>query len=248
MKKTQKKPLKKKPTKKKVVKKAITKKKPAKKAVTKKPVKKKVVKKTPTKKPLKKAVAKKALSPKSPPKKGGLLKVGQKALKALSFRKKSPAPQSMALKSPQGEKEKKALKAPLPKTKKPEKSKSQSPSLRHCEQELAKLLEKEKEEKMILKDMKGRTYCVVENCDYPAIVENHCRVHFFGLFEIIKKKKEILAEDLLTKNYETLKERYSPVVLDYLFKDLSSEKNFKMAMKKFEEEEESLESEEAFSD
>ena len=85
--------------------------------------------------------------------------------------------------------------------------------------------------------MKGRTYCVVENCDYPALVEQHCRIHYFGLFKNIQKKKLILEQDLLTKDYKDLMDKYSPVVLDYLLKDLASDKNFNSAMKHFNDEE-----------
>ena len=98
------------------------------------------------------------------------------------------------------------------------------------------MLEQEKEEKLVLKDMEGRTYCTVENCDYPALVENYCRIHFFGLFKFIKKNKLILEKDILTKSYISLANKYSESVFEYLFKDLSSDKNFKMALKKVAEE------------
>ncbi len=122
-------------------------------------------------------------------------------------------------------------------------------SLAYCEKELEKLLEKEKEEKLVLKDMKGRTYCVVENCDYPAVVEGYCRIHFFSLFKVIKKRKQIVDQDILTKSYISLSHKHSEAVFEYLLKDLSSDKDFKLALRKFTDEEVSdLSDEESFFD
>ena len=129
------------------------------------------------------------------------------------------------------------------------KSKGFIVKLNHREKELQKLLEQENEERLILKDMEGRTYCAVENCDYPALVENYCRIHFFGLFKFIKKRKQILEQDVLTKSYISLVNKYSESVFEHLFKDLSSDKNFKLAVKKIVgEETDDLEPEEDFSD
>ena len=129
------------------------------------------------------------------------------------------------------------------------KSKSLVAKLNYREKELQKLLDQEKEEKLILKDMEGRTYCLVENCDYPALVEDYCRIHFFGLFKMIKRKKQIIEQDILTKSYRSLVSKYSPAVFEHLFKDISSDKDFKLAIKKFTDEEaDDLEAEETFSD
>ena len=206
----------------KVSQKKIVKKKPAKKiTVKKKPAaKKKAVQKKNTKKPVNKKSAKK------------------QPIKKIKTAGKIKAP--ILKKHPASGKQK---------TTEQFKAKNSTPNLVYREKELKKLLDKEKEEKMILKDMKGRTYCAVDNCDYPAIMEDHCRIHFFGLFKMIKKKKQILEQDLLTKNYQSLINKHSPVVFDHLFKDLSSDKSFKLAMKKFTDEEiDDLETEDAVLD
>ena len=117
------------------------------------------------------------------------------------------------------------------------KMKSLKALLSHREKELEKILAKEKEEKLILKDMEGRKYCIVENCDYPAIVDDHCRLHFFALFKKIKKKKVILERDLITKSLKELLTAHSESVFEHLFKDLSSDKHFKLAIKKISDEE-----------
>ena len=121
----------------------------------------------------------------------------------------------------------------LLKTKKTDsKSKKLKALLTQREKELQKILSKEKEEKMILKDMQGRTYCQMENCDYSAVAEGYCRIHFFGLYKIIKKKKEILEQDVLTKKISQLVNKHSEEVFEPLFKDSSSDKSFKTALKK----------------
>ena len=116
------------------------------------------------------------------------------------------------------------------------KSKKLKANLIHREKELQKILEKEKEEKMILKDMQGRTYCQIENCDCSAVVEGYCRIHFFGLYNTIKKKKEILEQDILTKKFSHLVHKHSEEIFEPLFKDLSSDKSFKTALKKISSE------------
>ena len=105
------------------------------------------------------------------------------------------------------------------------------------EAELKKIMDKEKTDQLILKDMEGRTYCAVENCDYPALVKEYCRIHFFGLFKFIKQKERILDQDILEKSYMSLINKYSETVFDYLFKDLASDKDFQQALKKITGEE-----------
>ncbi|MCY4320857.1 MAG: hypothetical protein OXC37_00410 [Bdellovibrionaceae bacterium] len=108
--------------------------------------------------------------------------------------------------------------------------------LKQKEKILQRILEKEKEEKMILKDMQGRNYCQIENCDYSETAEGYCRIHFFGLYNVIKKKKEILDQDILTKKFSNLVEKHSEEIFESLFKDLSSDKGFKTALKKIHSE------------
>ena len=109
---------------------------------------------------------------------------------------------------------------------------SASLSLSLAQQELLRLSNKEKEEKMILKDMEGRKYCAIENCDRPALAEDHCRLHFFAFFKLIKKKKYILKTNFLEESFRSLIEAHSSVVFDYLFKDLRSDHDFSLALEK----------------
>ena len=85
---------------------------------------------------------------------------------------------------------------------------------------------------MILKDLQGRTYCQIENCDYSAVAEGYCRIHFFGLYKTIKKKSEILEQDILKKRFSNLVNKHSEDIFEPLFKDLSSDKSFNLALKK----------------
>ena len=101
-----------------------------------------------------------------------------------------------------------------------------------AKRELSRILEKEREEKRILKDMEGRKYCVIENCDRPALVEDHCRLHFFAFFKLIREKKHILKKNLLEESLRLLIDAHSPVVFDYLFKDLRSDYDFSLALQK----------------
>ena len=230
--------------------------KPAKKQTLKKPEnsKKTLNKKKSNKKPATKKTIEKKEKPLQSKKKDKIKQTdtGKKALKKTTAKSAESLKKTHSPKRKDNVKEKnqKPSNKPVGKKQKPAgKSKSFSASLSYREKELQKLIEKEKEKKLILKDMKGRNYCVVENCDYPAIVEDHCRIHFFGLFKTIKKKKQILEQDLLKKYYDSLVTKYSSAVFDHLFKDLFSDKNFKVAMKKvLDEETDELNSEEAFSE
>ncbi len=179
----------------------------------------------------KKAMAKKSLATKNRAKKNDKKTKKQAPLKRKTLTKKAQSlPKKTSLKSFSAKtkaQKKKALPAP---------EKNEVFSLAHYENELQKLLDREKEEKHILKDMKGRVYCAVDNCDYPAVVEKHCRIHFFGLFQTIQQKKQILEKDLLTKSYAFLIKEQTPELFDYLLRDLSSEKNFKLAMRRISNE------------
>ncbi len=103
------------------------------------------------------------------------------------------------------------------------------------EKELQDILEKENESKMILKDMMGRDYCLVESCDSPSIVEGYCRLHYFAGWKVILQRKKMLEEGFLEKIFFRLLEKYSGAILEYMFKDLSSEKSFLSVSKKLED-------------
>ena len=110
------------------------------------------------------------------------------------------------------------------------------------EKELEKILNQEKEERRIVKDMEGRRYCVVGNCDFPAIVEDYCRLHYFAHWDYIMERKKLLEERFFEKAISALAEKYSDGALEFLLKDLVSEKNFAAVVKKLLEEEDQSES------
>ena len=159
----------------------------------------------------------------------------KKATKAGSS-KKEPQKQALPKKS-------KSLKKASLKKKSPPKAKTSAAAssrdgldLQFLEKQLKKLLSQEREEKLILKDIDGRKYCVVENCDYPAIVEDHCRQHFFSSFQTIKSKRQILDQNRLEESFKLLFEIHSFKILKQILKDLSSDKNFKLAIRHYPEE------------
>ena len=90
----------------------------------------------------------------------------------------------------------------------------------------------QRKETRVLKDQSGQAYCMAEDCDHLAVVDGYCRLHFFAFYERITKKKEILEKDLLTKQFLELIDNHSESVLNFLLKDISSDRHFKIALKK----------------
>ena len=112
-----------------------------------------------------------------------------------------------------------------------------------AKKELDEILKREKEEKLILKDMEGRSYCCVEDCGFSAEVEGYCRLHYIGHWEYITKRNKILKSNLIEKFIHELISEYSPGILHYLLQDLKQEKNFNSSVKTLLEEDEEIESE-----
>ena len=192
-------------------------------------------KKAPQKPTTPKSATPKSATPKSAPAKKQTPSKKLKQTKASTQAKqKKKAPQKPA-----------TPKSALAKKQTPSKKLKKSPSsaelklsdLQFVEGQLKKLLDQEKEEKLILKDIEGRKYCIVENCDYPAIIEDHCRQHFFSSFQIIKGKRQILDQNQLEKSFKRLFDKQSFKILKLLLRDLSSERNFKLALLYLSEEE-----------
>ena len=213
--------------KKKVTKKKVTKKKVTKKKVTKKKVvKKKVTKKKVAKKVTKKKVAKKQI-------------VKKKVVKKTPVKKK---PATKALKKPSKVASDKIKKVSVKKT--PQKKLKTSRKLELIQTELQQLLSREKEEALVLKDMEGRTYCAVEDCGFPSVVGEYCRLHYIGCWDNIINRNKILEKNLLEKLITELIGKYSEDVLDFLIQDLKQEKTFLSIMKSLLEDDEEIENEE----
>lgn len=112
-----------------------------------------------------------------------------------------------------------------------------------AKKELKIILEREKEEKLILKDMEGRSYCCVEDCGFSAVVEGYCRLHYMGHWEYITKRNKILKNKVLEKFINQMITDHSENILNYLLQDLKQEKIFTAIVKAFLEEDEEIESE-----
>ena len=103
-------------------------------------------------------------------------------------------------------------------------------TLAFLEEELKKLFEKT--ESQIVRNRQGQIYCMAENCNNPAVIDGYCRLHYFAFYERIMKKKEILEKDLFTKHFLELSKEYSVSILNFLLKDLSSDRSFEISLKK----------------
>ena len=110
-------------------------------------------------------------------------------------------------------------------------NKNPTAKLRFYQQELQNILKLEEEGKAI-KFLNGQDFCCVENCDYPALLEGYCRIHFFAFYPIITKKKEFIDKKLLQKSFSALLKKYSIELMDKMLKDLSSEKNFHSSLQR----------------
>jgi len=227
-----KKATKKKVAKKKAVKKKVAKKKAAKKKVAKKKAaKKKVAKKKATKKKVaKKKVAKKKVAKKKVAKK----KVAKKKVtKKKVAKKKAVKKQSIAKVA--AEKLKKV--ASKITGKKEEKAKAKKIKVELKEPEVVEEVDPDDlgfEEEIILTDAEGRRYCKVPNCDQVGLVEGYCRYHYLFHWKRIQIRKKIISEGKLDKYIEELTAKFPLKFIDVLRKDLKSEKDFMMAIRELE--------------
>ena len=195
--------------------------------------KKSSVKKTMAKKAAeKKAMAKKIMAKKAAEKKA----MAKKIMAKKAAEKKAMAKKIMAKKA--AEKKAMAKKAAEKKAaaKKSEPAKIKFPvKLALREKELEDILAKEEESKRILRDMQGRNYCLVESCDFPSIVEGYCRLHYIAGWKVILQRKKILEKNYLENFMFRLVEKYTSSILEYMIKDLNSEKSFNSVVKKLED-------------
>ncbi len=198
---------KKKKSKKKTVEKAA--KKPAKKKTVKKKAKKKVAKKKAVKKKAKKKVVKK--------------KVAKKKAKKKSISKSVVAKLKKATAKITGKKE--------------EKAKAKKIKVEVKEVEPIEEVDPDDlgfEEEIILTDAEGRRYCKVPNCDQVGLVEGYCRYHYLFHWKRIQIRKKIISEGKLDKYIEELTAKFPLKFIDVLRKDLKSEKDFMMAIRELE--------------
>ena len=156
-----------------------------------------------------------------------------------SLKKSAPAPSDKSIKV-----QKEVDRSPPPAVQKtPSKKVPAINKLDMAKKELEIILEREKEEKLILKDMEGRSYCCVEDCGFSAVVEGYCRLHYMGNWEHITKRNKILKTGLLEKLIDQMMTDHSKTILNYLLQDFKQEKTFTAIVKSFLEEDEEIESE-----
>ena len=103
-------------------------------------------------------------------------------------------------------------------------------TLSFLEAELENIVDKK--EPPVLKSGTGQVYCMAENCNYIAVIDGYCRLHYFASYERITKKRDILEKDLFTKEFLKLIQEHSDLILNFLLKDLSSDRQFEITLKK----------------
>ncbi len=192
-------------------------KKPIKKKADQKKVGKKAVGKPAERKPARKKTLKKPAVKKSAQKKN----TKKKSIKKTS--KKKPAVQKSVSAKP---KSKKTIRTPL--SKPADKKKPALSYLNELEQELERILEKNKQ--VAIKSSEGFEYCFAENCDQPSTTGGYCRYHYMVSWDYIKERNKILSGGRLKSWITEIIQGCSPRVLDYMVRDLSNEKDFSAAL------------------
>lgn len=118
-------------------------------------------------------------------------------------------------------------------------------TVRWLKEELQKIEEQKKKRNLIVKDMEGRDYCLFEDCDFPAVSGEYCRLHYIGRWDYIRIREEILGTGYIEKEINEILKNHSPLFIMYFIKDFRAEKNFLSSMKTFLDDEDSWEEEES---
>lgn len=90
------------------------------------------------------------------------------------------------------------------------------------------------EVEIALRDVEGRLYCKVRDCDELSIVDGYCRFHYLKLWKRIQLRKKILTDGKLEKYIEELTQRYPDKYIEMIRDDLKSEKAFLTAIQELE--------------
>ena len=118
-------------------------------------------------------------------------------------------------------------------------------TVRWLKEELQKIEEQKKKRNLIVKDMEGRDYCLFEDCDFPAVSGEYCRLHYIGRWDYIRIREEILGTGYIEKKINEILKSHSPLFIMYFIKDFRAEKNFLSSMRTFLDDEDSWEEEES---
>ena len=101
------------------------------------------------------------------------------------------------------------------------------------EKTLQKIEAMKQEKKMIVRDMEGRDYCLFEDCDFPAVSGDYCRLHYIGRWDYIRMREKLLASGFIERKIQEILNKNSPSCIVHLIGDLSSEKTFLNSIKPF---------------
>lgn len=125
-------------------------------------------------------------------------------------------------------------------------SKSEELTVNRVKEELQKIEERKQEKKLILKDMEGRDYCLFEDCDFPAIAGEYCRLHYIGRWDYIRTREKLLKIGFIEKKMEEILKKSSPNCITHFLGDFRSEKNFLTRIKPLLEDIDNLNEEDLF--
>ena len=118
------------------------------------------------------------------------------------------------------------------------KTSSSSAFVKHQEGKEKVVLSKEDLESfssVVLTDSEGQPYCLIYDCDEIALVEGHCRYHYLLLWKKIRLRQNILEGDKFFKCIAEFTSKYSLNLLEKIFDDLKSEKDFQLFFEDMEE-------------
>lgn len=125
-------------------------------------------------------------------------------------------------------------------------SKSEEMTINHIKEELQKIEERKQEKNLILKDMEGRDYCLFEDCDFPAVSGEYCRLHYIGRWDYIRIREKLIKTEFIEKKIQEALKKSSSACITYLIGDLHSEKNFLTRIKPLLEDIDNLNEEDLF--
>lgn len=125
-------------------------------------------------------------------------------------------------------------------------SKSEELTVNRVTEEIQKIEERKQEKKLILKDMEGRDYCLFEDCDFPAVSGEYCRLHYIGRWDYIRVREKLLKIGFIERKIEEILEKNSLTCITHFIGDFRSEKNFLTRIKPLLEDIDNLNEEDLF--
>ena len=195
---------------------------------TKKKVVKKTSKKTSKKKTTKKPAKKSSKKTKKKVSKKPIKKVSKKSKKKVSKKPAKKVVKKTSKKKETSKKAPKVLKKKVTSSASETKKERKSSFIQKLERELE--LIQERASQVTIKGSEGFEYCKRDNCDQPATTEDYCRYHYMALWDLIKERKKLLADNQLKKRIKGLSDEHSVVILNHMLRDFSNEQDFFLAL------------------